>query len=78
MITSISLGVVAGLSDPDLILVPDIFLENCWEQKRGFWGGPGRSGGEKNMPCLARVPVLWAGRHRETDRHFPCSHWMEM
>jgi hypothetical protein len=34
---------------------------------------PGEKWGRKNMPCSARVPVLWAGGRRETARCFPHS-----
>ena len=44
--------------------------KNVGNKIKGGPRGPRGKVGRKNMPCLSRVPVLWAGRGRETARCF--------
>jgi hypothetical protein len=40
---------------------------NVGNKKRGAWGGPGEERGEgERAQHLARVPVLWIDRHRQS------------
>jgi hypothetical protein len=61
-----------------LLFVIVVLVVGCWEQNKGGAWGPWGKVGRKNMPRLARVPVLWAGRHGETARHFSTWPWVSM
>ena len=49
----------------------DLYPRSSVGNKKGGAGRSREKWGRRNMPCPARVPVLWAGRRGETARHFP-------
>jgi hypothetical protein len=53
----------------------DLYPRSSVGNKKGGAGRSREKWGRRNMPCPARVPVLWAGRRGETARRFPHGPW---